>query len=105
VLLGVSVLLGASNLRLGIIALSAQLITRALVKREFLYHRGIRWLVILTFVSVMVLAAFLKTDAWKVTALGMLLCGLGSRVVKETSRLSGFLWLRRFAWEHSSESF
>ncbi len=79
VLLGVSALFGSSNLRLGWIALSAPLIARSLAKREFLFHRGIRWLASLTFVLVVLLGYVLKTDAWVVTGISLIVVGIGSR--------------------------
>jgi len=76
VLLGVSALFGSSNLRLGVIALSAPLITRLLIKREFLFHRGVRWVAGLTFVLTLTLVFVFKTDAWISAGTAMLTIGI-----------------------------
>jgi hypothetical protein len=86
-LLAVSFLFGSSTLGLAVIALAAPLLARALVKREFLYHRGVRWVAGVTFVLSIVLAYALHRDAWAATGLAMLLVGISSRWLSGRSRL------------------
>jgi len=91
VLLVVTALFSWSNVGLAMIALSAPLIALRLAKREFLFHRRVRWVASATFVVTITLADVLRWDAWSVTGLSMLMVGLSAWGLSRRSRQSRFM--------------
>jgi hypothetical protein len=86
-LLVITALFGSPTLGLALIAMSAPLVARALVKREFLFHRGVRWAAGVAFVVALVLAFLLRREAWMVTGVAMLFAGASARGFSGSSRL------------------
>ncbi len=72
-LLLVTVFLRSAESQLALAAVAAPLIARLIVKKEFLYHRRVRWVVSLTFVAVLLVAYVLQGGGWQVTGLAMIL--------------------------------
>ncbi len=91
VLLVVTAFLGPSHSGLALITMSSPLIARVLVKKEFLFHRRVRWVASSTFVLAIVLAYILKKEPWMVTGLAMLLVGISSRLIHRNARLTRFM--------------
>lgn len=87
VLLVITVFLASPNAGLALIALSSPLIAQALVKREFLFHRGVRWTAFAALVATLVLGYVLKTEVWVQTGLAMGLVIIGSRWLARNSKL------------------
>ena len=90
-LLVVTALFGSSILGLAVIALSAPLMMRVLAKREFLFHRGVRWVAVGTFILSLGLALVLRRDAWAATGPAILLVVIGSRWLYTGSRFPQLL--------------
>jgi hypothetical protein len=82
--------LGRATLQMGVVALSASLIARWVVKREFLFHRGVRVVAATTLVAVVALNLLAKEYSWAIVA-AVMIVGLGSRWIKATSRLPWLL--------------
>ncbi len=78
-LLVVTALFGSSFLGLSIIALSAPLIMRLLAKREFLFHRGVRWVAGITLGLSLVLIFVFPQDLWLATGLSIFVIAIGAR--------------------------
>ncbi len=94
-LLVVTALFGFSYLELSVVALSAPLVMRLLAKREFLFHRGVRWVAGITFGISLALIFALSQDAWLATGLSIFAMVIGSRrFYKGTS----------FPWKLSAEA-
>jgi len=87
-LLVVTILFGSPVLGMAIVALSAPLIMQGLAKREFLFHRGVRWVVVVTGLMTMALAYGLHRNSWMATGLSILLVSIASRQIFSAKRLS-----------------
>jgi len=74
-----------------LIALSAPLIARMLVKKEFLFLRRVRWVAGSSFVLTLAMPFVVKQETWIVTGLSMLLVGIGLLVIHRNSRLPRFM--------------
>src|SRR5262249_46868834 len=78
VLLVVASVVGSSAVGLTLVALSAPLIIRSLVKKEFLFHRGVRRSAIAALLLTLLLSGLLHDMNWLVTGVAMLLGLMGS---------------------------
>jgi len=91
ILLVVTVLLGSTSLGVAMMALSTPLIMRVLAKREFLYHRGVRWVAAVTLVISIALTYGLHQNARTTTGLAIILVVLSARRFYSASTLPWFL--------------
>jgi cell division protein FtsW (lipid II flippase) len=90
-LLVVMLLLGSAGCGLALIALSSPLIARVLMKKEFLFHRRVRWVAGATIVLTLVLAYVLRREAWRATGMAMLSVALVSWWIYRSPKLPRFM--------------
>jgi hypothetical protein len=89
-LLVVTALFASSSVNLALIALSSPLIAQTIAKREFLYLRRVRGIILATFVMAVAFNYALKREAWMVSGMAMLLTGIAARLLYRRARLSQF---------------
>jgi hypothetical protein len=83
----VTFLFGSSALRIALMAVSAPLISGMVVKREFLYHRGVRWVAAIALGLSLIPIFFWKTDPSLTFGAVILVVTVGSRWFYDRSRL------------------
>jgi hypothetical protein len=86
-LLVVTALFGSNMLGLAMIALSAPLIMRGLAKREFLFHRGVRWVAGGTFALSLGLVFLVHENAGAATVISIFAITIIARRFYDSSRL------------------